>query len=321
MTKKNEAIDAEIVEDGAIVLRPVSNIMFTDGVDLKALAKKYRKLPEIDLEAENLGDVYQEYLKGYRVTAKAFNLVEKMRKQVKDPVLQYGKKIDATAKELKAIIEPTRDRLLAGKKLIEDEEERKQQLVINAELDRQKRIDDFISNLNSLPMRAIGKSSSEIQALLNGIVSPTAVTCEERVTEAVAIWQNSQKALEGMLETAIKAENADKLQEEAEAKRVEYEAEAEAKRVAEREAFEKEKAEFEAEKRELAEAQAMKKAEEAEEEMLAKELGEVEQVVDNIEDVRTQVANDIRRHFMLGSIEAVIIAVMDNKIDNLRWSI
>ncbi len=321
MNKKTETIDAEVIEKDAVILAPVTDLMFTNGVDLPSLAKKYSQMPVIDLQAENLGEVYQEYLKGTKEVGKAFNLIEKTRKIVKDPVLQYGRKIDATAKELKAIIEPTKDKLMDGRKLIENEEERKQQEVINAELERQEGIETFINKLNQLPMSAIGKTSLEIQEIINNLIAPTEETCYERLVEAVAIWQNTNNALEGMFEAAVKVENADKIAEEQEAIRVAEAEMAEAKRVAEREEFEAEKRAFEAEKVERAEAEALEVAKQAVDDEVEEQKKAVDETMKRVEEVKEEIANSFYEAYGKGGVDAILEAVFENKINHITWEV
>lgn len=328
MSKKTETIDAEIVEEGAVILAPVTDLMFTKGVDLPALAKKYSQMPEIDLHAENLGEVYQEYLAGTKEVGKAFNLIEKTRKLVKDPVLQYGRKIDATAKELKAIIEPTRDKLMDGRKLIENEEQRKQDEAERLERDRQMNIHNFIESIKNLPMSAIGKTSLEIQDIIRLAPQPTPENCDERLSEAVTIWRNTSEALDGMYENAVKVEKADEIQKELEEERLKEEAKANQKLSDERDAMrkeredmEREKAEFAREKAERDEAIALEDAKRIEDTEIEEQKKAVDETMKRVEEVKEEITKSFHEIYSKGGVEAILEAVFENKIDHITWSV
>ena len=332
MTKKTETVDAEIIEKGAVVLVPITDLMFTKGVNLSELARKYAQMPEIDLQSDNLGEVYQEYLKGTKEVGKAFNLIEKTRKTVKDPVLQYGRKIDATAKELKAIIEPTRDKLMDGRKLIENEEQRKQDEAERLERERQMNIHNYIELIKNLPMSAIGKTSLEIQDIIRHASQPTLQNCEERLSEAVTIWKNTSEALDGMYLTATKAENADRILEEEGVKRAEAEARAEAERAKEKDALRKEREEFELEKAEhnaikIAEQEAKnleqveREAEEREKAEIAQSELDVANTLEMMEKVKETTANEFYDAYGVGGVDTILERLFNNEFTHVRWEV
>ena len=99
-------IEAEIVEDRKeIVLVEIKYPVNT--TDLESLLKEYTVIPDINPDADEdlVGEQYQFVLKGHKAFVKARTGIEKTRKQLKQPALDYGKTVDNIAKEFQFIFE------------------------------------------------------------------------------------------------------------------------------------------------------------------------------------------------------------------------
>jgi hypothetical protein len=157
-------------------------------------------------------------------------LVEKARKSAKAPILTLGKSIDQRAAWIT-------ERLIAGEEpvhlQIKAEEQRKddeRQARINAEAGRVLAIQEALAGIGQDVLIACGKTSADIQALIDRMTStqPDPLVFQEQIDQARAAWS----AALVKLDTALKA----KRWEEAEAKRISDERAAEeARRVAEQE--------------------------------------------------------------------------------------
>ncbi len=242
----SKIIDAEILEEGAVILSPFKDIDLTEGMDLVELMETYAEVPEIDPEADNAGELYQYALKGHKQFVKARNKIEKVRKILKAPALAFGKEVDSRAKELAFSIYDKEIALFIQRDKVEKNEQRKQDEAERFERERQMNIHNLIESIKNLPMSAIGKTSQEVNDIISNATQPTQENCEERYDEAVVVWTNTKQALDGMVKSAVMVEQAEEIQAEAEDKRKEEEAILENQRSDERAEFEKEKAEFKA---------------------------------------------------------------------------
>ncbi len=259
---KDETLNAEVIEEGTIILSPVKDLDLTEGVDLDELMKTYAEVPEIDPEAENAGEQYQYVLKGHKAFVSARNKIEKVRKALKAPALEFGKLVDGKAKALKEKIADKEMALYLQRKKVEDNEERKMREAEEAERKRQENINTIINTIKNLPLLAVGRSAEEIKEIMTGAEKPTEDVCEERYKEALAEWEKADEALNTMLVQAEAFEVAKRIKEEEDKRKAEEDAKREAEMRAEREAFEREKAEFEAEKARMkAEKEAKEEAE------------------------------------------------------------
>ncbi len=250
MSKKNEEIEAEIVEEKGIVLAPVTDLVLVEGIDLDALLKTYTEVPQIDPEAENAGEQYQYVLKGHKAFVKARNKIEKVRKILKAPALEYNRDVEARANELKAKIASKELELFTQRKLVEDNEQRKQDELIEKERIRVDHITKTIDALRNLPLVHINSDSNTLKLALNELVYPHVDVFEEYLETAIVTHTTTVGQLEATLNTKVKAENSERLQAEQEAKQKQKDEEIEAERAKDREKFEAEKAEFERQKNE-----------------------------------------------------------------------
>ncbi len=159
--------------------------------------------------------------------------VEKARTMAKAPILELGRTIDARAKRLT-------EQLRSGEEpidqLIKAEEQRKEderQARVNAEAGRVLAIQEALAEIGQDVQIACGKSSADIQALLERMrtTEPDKLVFQEMIENARAAWA----AGIDKLETALKAKLWDEEQEAqraaAEAERVRRLAEEDAQRA------------------------------------------------------------------------------------------
>jgi len=139
-------IEAEIIEDTQIVLSEIKYPINT--ADLEALLKEYSDIPVInpDADEELVGKQYQFVLKGHKAFVKTRTSIEKTRKTLKQPALDYGKSVDGIAKEFQSMIITTEHKLQTQRKLVEDNEARKQ---ADAEAKEEARTDLIKLKLNA----------------------------------------------------------------------------------------------------------------------------------------------------------------------------
>jgi len=317
----SKVLETEVIEEGTIVLKPVKALDLTEGVDLDKLMEEYAEVPEIDPEAENAGELYQYVLKGHKEFVKARNKIEKVRKALKAPALEFGKEVDSKAKELANKIHDKELELFKQRKLVEDNEQRKQDEAERVERERVQGIRSLMDAMQGLPYAGIGAKADTVKELIESMEIPSEDVYEEFTNEAIGYYKTVMAQLEVLFETATKAENADRIAEEEARKRAEEDAKREEEQRAEREAFEREKAEFEAEKRARAEAEAMEQAQREAEELEAEEAEAVTNAMAEVNTVKAEVAGQIRDAYSVGGIDEVVSRILDNKIDNLRWSI
>jgi len=243
--------EAEIVEDNQIILceikYPVSQVM------LKDLLEEYKEIPDINPDADEdlVGTQYQYVLKGHKAFVKARTSIEKTRKTLKQPALDYGKSVDGIAKEFQAMIKTTEDKLQLQRKRVEDNEARKQ---AEAEALEEARIDEIknrILSVKNLPLQHFNSSSEDITRALESLVVISIDVYDEFFDEAV----ESQNYVISQLQTArdnkLLVENASKIQAEKDeeirkAKEIE-----DAKLQAERDEFNKQQEEFNKQKQDF----------------------------------------------------------------------
>jgi chromosome segregation ATPase len=169
-------------------------------------------------------------VKGYRVE------VEKTRKLLKSDALEYGRKVDAEAKRLTALLAPIEDRLSEEETRIDNE---KREIAAAAEKARRDALDDRVRKANAVGMEA---SVSELEAM-----------SEEDFGLAL-------QAAKVLAEEKAKLEAQERAQREAEAREV---AEARATLEAEQATLREQQATLEADRRKVEDAQA-KQARESE---------------------------------------------------------
>lgn len=156
--------------------------------------------------------------------------VEKARTMAKAPILELGRHVDSRAKRLAEQLrlgeEPIDQQIKAEEKRKDDE----RQARINAEAGRVLAIQEALAGIGEDVLIACGKTSADIQALIDRMTStqPDPLVFQEQIDQARAAWS----AALVKLDTALKA----KLWEEEQARQREAERVAEAKRLADAEA-------------------------------------------------------------------------------------
>ena len=261
--------------DEIIVLEPITEI--DKVVDIPALLKEWENIPELKPDIGVKDEKFKAVKKGHLAFVSARNKVEAARKRLKAPALAFGKEVDAKAKEYKEMMASTEEALFIQRHKVEKYEEEQKQKAIDAENERVRKIQDAILYLQSIPSTCINKSSKAIMDIYKSISVPSEDIFQERIDEAVQVYTASMNTIEGMIEAAKKAEQAEELikkEREAARKAKEEEnrkAKLEAEKLAEeKRKFEEQKAAFEAEKRAAAEA--------AEKERLQREAEEFERL-------------------------------------------
>jgi len=242
-------VEVEIVEENKEVV--LSEIKYpVSQVDLNNLLLDYKDIPDINPDADDVivSEQYQFVLKGHKAFVKARTGIEKTRKQLKQPALDYGKRVDGIAKEFQSLIKSTEDKLFLQRKTVEDNEARKQREAEEAEDARVNNINSAINSLKQLPMECINKSSEAISDVLKSIEAPNKEFYSEFYDEALEVFGASSSQVRQMLENQYLVENAEKIQAEkdAEAKRIQDEEDA--KHRAEKDALAKQQAEFQKQK-------------------------------------------------------------------------
>lgn len=327
MSKKIEEV--EVVEADLIVLEEVKYPVTKESI--AALLEEYKEIPDIDLAADEeiVGEQYQLVLKGHKRFVKARTDIEKKRKELKAPALEYGKKVDDIAKEFTAMLSTTEEKLKKQRDKVEQEEQRKQDELIRKEEDRQKGITEGINFFKDLPITLIGTKSDTIKDVLGNLKMPDVEVFQERYEEAVNVFNDTRSKLEIMYESAVKVEEADKIAAEAAEKAAAAQAAAEEAQRKEREAFEAEKAAFAAEK-EAHEREAMarqeeinrQEAERAEEELRKQQ--EEEAKAKAAADRELQAQREDEALNAMGAYDdhnTLLGAIIDGKIPHVKWEV
>ena len=308
---------------------------------LTTLLDEYKDIPNIDPDAddETVAEQYQFVLKGHKAFVKARNGIEKTRKTLKAPALEYGKTVDGIAKEFQTMIKSTEEKLFIQRKIVEDNEARKQREAEEREEQRVNAIQKFLKEYEQFPLTFLNVSSEHLASFLETeLKAPTEIVFEEYLEEANAKYQVCVTTLNSMLENKKLVENAQKLQAEAEEKaRLEKE-ESDRKLQAERDEFARQQAEFQQQKenferqqreqqeildrqeaeREADELQAKQEAERVEAERLAelqRQQAE-EEAEQNKEKHIAETLEAIDKYLDYGLLLNKIIA---GEIPNLKW--
>jgi hypothetical protein len=240
----SKVIEAEIIEEvvKAPVLKDIKYPVKT--VDLDKLLEQYKEIPNIDPESDEAGEQYQYVRKGHLAFVSARTSIEKVRKELKAPAFEYGKKVDNIAKEFQSKIAAHEQKLFAARKAVEDYEQLKQEEAERAEAERQSKIKSMIEQIKNLPLAHYNANSEKIKDVLSDLSVPDASVFEEFEDEAVAVYQTTVSQLQNAYETKVKAEQADRIEAERKAQAEKEEAERQAALKAERDAFEAQQAAF-----------------------------------------------------------------------------
>jgi len=183
--------------------------------------------------------------------------VEKRRKELKAEALDYGRKVDAKAKDITARLLEVEEPLKAVKQVVDD---KRAKLKAEVEEKERKRVEDIkaaIEKIHSTPIRAIKLSIPDMQEIYKTL--QTTDINDNNFAEFVHEAQGTlNRAIEELGEYIVNKSEAERQEREAaeKAKQVEQDmekaeavmAEQRAAQEAEREALDKERAEFEAQK-------------------------------------------------------------------------
>ena len=195
-------------ENELIVLEEVKYPVSTD--EIKNFLEEFKEVPTIDPEAEDAGELYQLVLKGHKRAVKFRTSIEKKRKELKAPALEYGKKVDEIAKEYQAMVNNKEIELFTQRKIVEDNEQRKQDELIAKERERVDAINTKIEEIRLLPLGLIGVKSSTLQDVIDKLPHPTADVFEESFDIAIATHNVALEQLKQALDTTTKAENSER---------------------------------------------------------------------------------------------------------------
>ena len=258
---------------------------------------------------------------------KTRNAIEKFRKEVKDPAWNYGKRVDAIAKEFQEIINGEEKLLYAQRAIVEDHEKRIAREAEEREENRKKAIREKLDSLKTLPMMHLDSSCEVLSGVIGDIEVPDGETYQEDLDHAVEIYKTVMSQLEGMYATREKVEEADALRakEQERIKEQELAREDEIRKEredleAEREKLRKENEDLQAkldaqdEERKLKEAQDEADALEKEQRREAKKkLDEsIKSFNEQFSSSKADLA-DVRKADILS-------AIIDGKISNVEWT-
>ena len=250
----SEAIEAEIINDEfkAPVLQDIEYPVKKD--DLKKLISEYEDIPEIDVNDsdEIVAEQFHFVVTGHKKFVKARNSIEKVRKTLKAPALEYGKTVDSIAKEFQSLIKPIEDKLLFQRRVVEDNEARKMREAEESEERRVEEIKQKILSVKNLPLQHFNSNSDELTKVLERISVLTKSEYEEFYDEAVENQNHVISQLQIARSNRVLVEDAEKVKADIEAEQKRLKDEEDAKLKAEREEFEKEKAELKKQKDEFA---------------------------------------------------------------------
>ena len=330
-----KTIEAEILEDEnkAPILKDIKYPVKME--DLDALMNDFKDIPAIDLDAddETVGEQYQFVLGGHKRFVKARTSIEKVRKELKAPALEYGKKVDAIAKEFQAKIKPFEDKLSIQRLAVENNEARKQREAEEAE---EKRIDEIkrrISYMERAPLEMIQKPSIEIREFIGSFDSPTEKDFNEFYDTALILHSQTKTHLIQMADDKELVENAQAIQTQKEKEAAEAEAQRQEQLKKDIEkfeedklAFQKQKDDYEAQLRFEKEETDRKDAERVADELQAKQEAErreiekqnkeakINEYADAVEDMENLWNDDGMDNF-----SQIVDAIQAGKIRHIKW--
>jgi len=298
---------------------------------INTLLTEYKEIPVIDVNADDeiVSKQYQFVLNGHKAFVKARNTIEKTRKSLKQPALDYGRKVDSIAKEFQAKIKPFEDKLRLQREAVELNEERKQREAIEAENARIEAIQLKIKDFETYPMTFLNSSSNDLKIFLeNDLQKPTKESFEEFYDEALEKYNTCVITLKKMVEDKILLEQAKEIQAKQEEEAQKLREEQEAKIRAEKEAleiqkmeFEKQKALFEQHQQAIQEEQKRLEAERLADELQAKqEVQRLEAERLAKENFEKNIAETLEAMNMYPDNKLLINAIIDNEIPHLQWS-
>ncbi len=323
---KDEEIIAEVEETTTL---PVVAYEYTPET-AKALMASIPPVPDFDPSLGKRDPVNAQIIKDCKFLNKIDSTREKVRKQQKEPALNYGRVVDARSKELHEIFEPRKIEYGQARKQIDEFERVQEQKRIEAEQERLRVIDNEISKLRMIPSNFIGETSEKLTTIYNSIDIPDDLVFKERLTEAIETYKDTMGKLESMIATAKGAEETQKLRDKRdeqdrlrkEKADKEIEEEREAFRL-EKEAFQKEKdeaqraekAEAEAKRIKIIEAEAKELEERQAEEAKKRATASQEQAKANYKETLEGMVKAEDK----GGIQGILDAIINNEIRGLLY--
>ncbi|RRV29627.1 DUF1351 domain-containing protein [Pseudomonas sp. o96-267] len=177
---------------------------------LAALREKYQVVPDANTE-----DGYAFVKEGIKELTTLRTRLEGVRKEVKEPYLQAGRIIDAEAKRITTELTTLEEPMKAAKKEVDDRVERERQ-------ERIARLQAKVDAIKAMPGQVRGKSSEEIEAMLDRVGEIDAAHDFFDLTkEAMAARQAALDELTQMLADRLEFEVNEKARLQAEAERAE----------------------------------------------------------------------------------------------------
>lgn len=321
-------IEAEVIEGSQeVVLREIKYPL--SKTNLSDLINEYKDIPEIDPEAadEIVSTQYAYVLKGHKAFVKARTGIEKTRKILKQPAMDYGRKVDDIAKEFQSLIKSTEQSLFIQRKKVEDNEARKQQEAEELEEKRVFECNNIISSFKNAPLECVGKTAIEISKIIESIQAPKKEQLEEFYEEALITYSQTLTQVTQMYDNQLLVDDAKRLQEEREnaarLERLEEEEKQKAVRdqlAADQEAFNKQKADFEAqmraveEEKNIAEAIAMVDELQAEQDAQKIERAKKEEI-----DREIKIAITLESMNKYTDNGLLLNEIINGAVPNLRW--
>ena len=311
----------------------LDEVIYPVSVDeIKAFNNEWKEVPILDPLNENKDD-FKLVKKAHLQAVKFRTSIDKTRKLLKSPALEYGRTVDRIAKELQESINPTEDKLFIERNKVEQYEKELEQERINAEMKRVEDIGHAITKLKMIPLDAMGKSSEELKVVYESIVMPSEAIYAERLDESMNVYKDTLNKLEMAIETTEKAEQAEFILAESETKRLAEEAILEESRQKERDVFEKEKEAFRLQKleqdriiRERQEEIYKQNAEREAEELMKKQEQDIEKTnkenKEKFTTARIEAKNAISDMLVMdGKTDSnkVIQAIIDGQIPHVKW--
>lgn len=256
--------------------------------ELQAIAEQFSGITEITNREQ-----FDAAKGAVKTLAKERNALEDRRKQLKKESLDFGRLVDSTAKELKAVVEPEHDRIKAMLDAIKAEQEAKRAEAARLEEERVEKRQDMVAAIADLPRQHERSSSADVKAAIDALERHIILETEfdEFAAQASEAKADSMAQLQDLYQGALHDERIAKQEAEQRAKE-------DAERQAESERLAKERAELDAmraaqeaeeeEKRKAMEAEQAKRDAElqAERDALAKQQAELRAEQERIEQER-----------------------------------
>jgi len=327
----SETIDAEIVEDEflAPVLKNAKEL--TTLVNTDELIKEYSELASIDISTpvEEISLKFVEIEKGFKAFRKARTSIERTRKEIGEPAFQFHKKVIEIAKEIQKTINPYEERLKALVHKVENEEKRKQIEAEEAEEARISNIKTIINAYKELPLLCVPESANMIASMIDLSKVPTREVFEEFFEEAEESYLKARERMMQMHGDKILVENAQKIQEEAEAKAKAIQEEEDKKLQAEKDLlaeqqaeFQKQKDDFEAQQKAIQEeadrVQAAKDADDFMAKQKAQKAQKDAEDKESFDELYNEAWDDLQEAFE-NKREALLDLIIEGKIRHVKW--